>query len=727
MVIEYLDYTFTDADIKDGNIYVENSIVAESLAADKFSFTVINRMDQPGDALESLTDVLESSGGEMLVSSRVDISDVTDFIYGTPVLFYHGSNLFGKFYVENVTRISKYQYRFECCSAVGMLLNIKHYGGVYHNETFSDLVDDILGTAGITEYQIASDVANVAVSGWLGVEPCRDALKQVCFATGCSILKNSDGSLRFTYNQDAGVTEIASDRLYIGGKVDYLTPATKVVMIEHDYYVTSLDVESELYSDDTTVTDKIVTFDAPYHDLTTTGTLTIASYGDNYAIVSGSGTLTGKAYTHTTKEISVETGSDSAEYEIRVEDATLISASNSYYAALRVANFYGSSKLVSYGLKLEESQRNYTGQLVSFRDPFGDERTGYIKSMDITLSGILKANCKISTDFSPGPFGANFVDQLILWSGDGTGDADRNMVSINGLTGTFRPADYNLQGERVRVVVFSSSHGGQGGANGTAAYTDSDTSGWATPGYGGQGGSGGTGIYYYSVDMVLSETSYTISLGEGGTAGIIGGGEGGGISASTFGSLSSHNGNYTEGGYYNIVTRRLYGSAGQNGYTGGMGGSTIGERYYESRYAPSARASSGGSVAGFSGGLGGANWQYYPINSNKAYWVAGGNGGGACYGANGQAGTDSTGEGSFGRGGNGASVPSTHFPKQSILGIGGLGGHGGGGGGISGGYRQEGRTRWYYYGGTHGTGGTGTPGGKGSDGFILILSPKEVE
>jgi hypothetical protein len=45
---------------------------------------------------------------------------------------------------------------------------------------------------------------------------------------------------------------------------------------------------------------EVIFNNGPYHDLVASENLTIVESGDNYAILTGTGTLTGQAYTHQT-------------------------------------------------------------------------------------------------------------------------------------------------------------------------------------------------------------------------------------------------------------------------------------------------------------------------------------------------------------------------------------------------------------------------------------------
>lgn len=747
--IFFRDFLFDDRIIRNARITLENSMVAESLAPDGFIFTIEFNPDIPSPVpLKSNEgDFLESNEGDQLYSLG-DISTLGDLIpysYGEEVTVYHNDQLLGKFFVQSIKQKTEFSFEFTCTSIVGMLSTVTHYGGIYTDQdqtTFKDLVDDIFNTAQISSatYTIDNELKTLPIRNWLPIASCRDNLLQACFPLGISILKDADGSLHFTYNNGVAVAAIPSSRIYMDGRsLDYETPATKVTVIEHAFYKSSVDQTVELYNDNTAVVSKLVTFEKPCYDLNATGGLTIdvvggiEQSGANYAIVSGAGTLTGKEYTHTTKEISMFTGATGEPNEKTVSDAYLVDASNSYYTTLRVARYYGHCDEDSYAMTLVDTERNYTGQLVSFKDVTGKQKTGYIRTLDINLSETVKANARIASGFALGPFGSNFVDSLILWSGDGEGEMDANMVSLNGRVGSFDPSDYGLDGEHVRLVVFSSSPGGQGGTNGSPGTTGTFRD-MPTAGAGGDAGAGNIGLWYKEIDIDLTEASYSVTLGEGGAAGVVGGGAGGDLNHSSFGTHSSSQGIEAEsGGYYNIITLHTYGGKGDDGIRGGDGGGGLGwdgthDSYAESADGESVYFMNGNTPASVNGGHHGASysWMNWYTSGHYRASAVGGGGGGAAVGNPGGDGTDSTAADALGTGGNGANVHSSYYPKQAVLGRGGAGGHGGGGGGIAGNYEYETVSDNYYAAGAPGAGGNGSPGGKGADGFILILSPKTI-
>ena len=79
---------------------------------------------------------------------------------------------FGKFYVESVRRTGANAYQIQTVSAIGVLNNMYHVGGLFTGTTFGAFLahiprSDIHGTGNpVIPYDIDDDVANF-LSGWL--------------------------------------------------------------------------------------------------------------------------------------------------------------------------------------------------------------------------------------------------------------------------------------------------------------------------------------------------------------------------------------------------------------------------------------------------------------------------------------------------------------------------------------------------------------------------------
>lgn len=669
-------YTYEDKDIVSGSCYIGNSLAAEELAIDTLDVTLLS-----GSAANLITEdgilFCTADGAEFLVGNPI-----SGYSYGDEAAYEHDGALVGKFHFSSAVRSSKTQYDWSCISAMGLLENRTHYGGLYVEAEAGTIIADIMGDI---PYTISAAVSTVTLNGWLPVATGRENLQQVLFALGASVYKDSAGDPVIRFSEESAAAEIDGGRIYNDGSVDYQTPCTQVDVTEHAYSALSSDNEVTLLDTSDTLVSQLVTFSNPCHDLVASG-LTIESSGVNYAVVSGAGTLTGKEYTHTQKVNSYSTGAAGEENTVSVTDATLVSAFNAYNVALRVAQYYSAVSVLKFGLVVGTER---PPDPVFFDDPFGDSRTGYIQALDITISRRLKAAAEIAVGFIPTGHGNNYNNYVLL-TGSGS------WTCPSGVT-------------RAHLILVAGGGGGAGGnGGGGGGY-------YSSSGDGGGGGAEGTGGKIYIADIsVTAGASYSYSCGAGGTGGSGGAGGSGGSSSSSgnsgesgtvgtataFGAYTSAGGSLHPSGYYEPKTGLTLAADGGDGIDGGGGGDSSGAgdevTYNGTVYSP---------------GADGADTDY----------SFGGYGGGPAAGANGGAGSDAYKSGlTVANGAGGAGADAVAGSDAASYGGGGGGGHGGGGGGASGGivnWLPENYSRFEYSGGP---GGDGSFGGDGAAGCVII-------
>ena len=253
--------TFTDAEIVSGNIYHAASLPLQELEIDTFVFSV-----------------------------RSDSLKETDFSVGEKVQFFENDELIVTMYLSQIERVATNKFNFSCINAIGILDNQKHFGGMYNGNTFSDVLADVMGNA---EYTLESALGNITIYGWLPISTRRDNLNQLLFAVGANIISETNGTLRvFVLSSD--ITNIAADRVFRGGSVKAVSPATEIDVTEHAYAALTTDEQVTLFTGSSS-NGELVTFDNPMHDLAVDGTFEIIASNANYAIIgAGAGTLTGK-------------------------------------------------------------------------------------------------------------------------------------------------------------------------------------------------------------------------------------------------------------------------------------------------------------------------------------------------------------------------------------------------------------------------------------------------
>ena len=731
--IRYLDHVFGEEDdIKKGNCYLVGTLLGDSLSINTLEFDV-----------------------------ESDDSTLTQFKRNDPVIYEHNGKQIGIFYVQNIERIGATTYSFSAVSALGILAEGKHYGGIYTGQTVAEILPDICGTV---PYEIKTNLTEIKLYGWLPIASPRDNLAQVLFAIGAVIKTDLGGVLRIESLWDGISGELTQNQMYEGPSVKYNSAVTQVVVTEHQYVEGG--EETKLF-EGTAQQGDIITFNSPMYELVADG-FSILESGANYAKVSGgSGTLKGRAYIHNTREV-VRDVSEAAEPNIKtVKDATLVSLVNSTAVAERLANYFQWTETIQAPIVY---QGEVPGNRVATWHPY--DKTGVtacLESADINLSNTLKADETLLVGFVPPKPETGYITERVVLTGSGRWK---------------KPAGVT----RIEYVLIGPGQGGRAGKKGEPGSATTLSFSYSLlgintrysgkhPGEGGKGGEGGAAghggkIYRGEMDLsVIDELEY--SCGPGGTGATYDesnpeaeGNEG---SATTLGDISSDLGSSSEFGYTDIITGEVYATTGLQGIAGGDGAGTTAEDRENSSndgfyFTPSTgvtdedgafwaggttktqgnteppKLTGDGDSISFNGSLGDGY-----AGAEVSYAL----GSGAAAGA---AGIDGTALGRFTVSRNSSKTTITArayatnglkgadaaiVPKKALNGNGGRGGYGGGGGssiGIAGTYSGSDGSPVGSYNlssttADPGEGGLPSQGGEGGDGLIILYYsvPKETQ
>ena len=691
------DFTATDERILDGSAVIEDALAAEELRIDKMDVTLDGAKELPTLFLPADADGLLTKDDKLFGIwpwFRVLVDDFSIFAYGEPVWYWHGDKLLGKFYMETVDRIGPYSFAITCTSAIGLLENSQHYGGIYTGQTAGAIIRDVIG--GAVEYTLDKRLESIPMYGWLPVATRRENLHQALFALGAIAAKDTIGTLTITVLEKGEPSVLGERRVVLGGSVEYQTPASQVLISEHAYTAYKTDEDKTLFEGEVaaepiitpkgqSVTGVLVVYDGPMHDVSVSNG-SILEQGVNYAVLGQSSDckLTGKAYTHTIRVISATPGSDAdaqaltdrTDNIVKVENATLVSLANSENVAARMAAYYASTKTISNAIIVGDER---PGATVQFEDPFGDDTVGFLSSMTLNMSNTLTADTEILSGYAPTDFGNYYQHSKVILTSQ-----------------TFTVPEEAR--DKLRVVLIGGGDGGSPGSAGEKGVGGSWSEGYGSSGPGGAGGRRGAGGKTYSVTIAATPgDTYRASIGPGGASGSRG-------SASTFGPYSSDSGQSSESGFTDLFTGTIYATPGEDGIAGGSGvdadsGSTT--VYYNGRAYISGANGAGRRESGLTG--------------------YGGLGGGPAAGVNGGAGGDAkftSKKNDFMDGGDGGkgATPVSGL-SATVRGAGGNGGHGGGGGGGGGGVAGS---HTYTWPGSGGAGGSGSSGGRGADGLIIL-------
>lgn len=661
-------------------------------------------------AVSLLSRQLEANTITAIVRSKD--KTIARFARNTPMWYYYRDRPWFLAYLQSVEREGPEKYRLYGTSAIGLLMERPHHGGIYTGQTAQAIVGEICGSI---PFQIHSIIKDTKLYGWLPYakppdRSSRDNLVQVLFALGACIKTDLDGVLRIDPLWNGASGAVPWNKIYRSGAKSASSAAVSAVSVTEHQYMIGGD-EEKLFEGETQNGD-IITFNEPMYGLSATG-FSILSSGANFARVSGgNGTLTGRKYIHNTRQIQRILSASAPENVQNIEDATLISLVNSNATADRLAAYYKCRESIQCGVVLD---RQSGGDIVIAYHPYDKVPTpACIESLDISASGILRGEVKALVDYDPPQ-----IERVVTY--------DQHKLIASSGTVTL-PDGVNS----VRAVLIGGGNGGSGGgrgSNGTAgsgasAYGSSSTTVTVNKGSAGRGGGGGSAgsggsggrVASYEIKGTSIKT-LTVSIGGGGSGGSVNGGTGGAGGNTTVTvngvTYSSQSGGSTTAGYQDLVTGIVYATGGGNGKRGAAGGA--GGAPDSTEAVSGIAGSAAGSYRGGSGGSG----SYYGSGNKYAYATGGGGGGGGAYNAAGGAGGNGSGR-NAGLGGTGASGSKPSTPSR--YGAGGTGGNGGGGGGGGGGTlaaaQNGGSTSTN--GGAAGSGGPGSQGGNGASGCVIL-------
>lgn len=729
------------------------SISLSSLPVDTLTVTVVDERHWGFPLANADDQLLYICEGYPIVTKLSD-ENLGDYQYGSVVRYYHSGNLVGKFYLEKIEQIGKWDWKFSCVSDMGMLVSSDHYGGLYTGQKAKDVIADVIG--GVIPYTLEESLQNVEIYGWLKKASRRDNLRDVLFAIGAQVVRDANGEAVFQpYEAEPHPYAILPSTFYkTGSSVNNGTPATQAILTEHAYAARTTDETETLYDGEIVgedlITPKgakvngiIVVFDEPHYDLEVSSAQ-LLEYGVNYAVLGSSayGSLIGKKYTHTQRTLVRDGKATGVPNVVRSSKCTLVNIRNSPSVADRLIAFYGYATKVTVDMVITTEK---PGDFVSFIDPYGRPMYGYIQSLEITMSKVMKARATIICGFIPPVDVPMYLHHEFFFS-NATWTVPEGVTSV-------------------RVVCIGGGPGGPSGAPGGSgkigrSYTLGPHKLWGSnkyyyqtyneiaPGMGGEGGAGSEGAeggkVYSNTIKVTPGQQIAIVIGQGGEGGVCDGTNvvaGNPGTATTFGDLSSESGASIPNGYLEEITGKTYAGKGETGVAGGAGvsceavdvpdefwgGTTVQWNYI----IPAGVAHKGVTTVP---GMEQSSVVYKSTedvgsmssSSGMRSWYYGrGLGGGAAAGANGPSATERL----------GATGATPVAPDdQTIPGNGGHGGHGGGGAGGAGGAQAETR-RYEGYSGSNATvsqvsptaGGPGGKGGKGGPGacFIYYYSPEE--
>ena len=306
----------------------------------------------------------------------------------------------GAFYVDDFS-FSKNIASFKLIDGVGLMDKYTFYGGrIYENETAGAILQAVFAAAGITKYSIADEVAEIRLSGYLGIQTCRKALQRVCFACGAVADDSRSDTIR-VYKPDKYVSAtVGTDRKFNGCTKVSLDKYISGISIECKKYSLE-DKDTEIYKDTLQSGDTKLTFTDPYLPSSVTVSAgAIKEVKTNYIVVSmaetGQCTIVGRKYASNAytyhKDVDMLSAGET-ENKKKYNGCTLYNTDLICDVAENLLKYYAMQKKLDMKYLQDKEQ---VGNWVNVREIGGHMATTLIESQSVDLTGgyIATAKCR---------------------------------------------------------------------------------------------------------------------------------------------------------------------------------------------------------------------------------------------------------------------------------------------------------------------------------------------
>lgn len=227
--------TFTYDEIETIDIIEEFSIDSSELSSNSMNITIKDYNNE--------YNVLNTNNKLSLLQER---QEITAYYYLKVGTIYKEISL-GTYLLKNIETGAQ-ELKLECYDDT-YFMNKTYYGSLfYKNEKMSKILQDIFTYFNYTNYELAEELDNIRLSGYIPAVEMKEAIRLVAEAGQCVVVKNRYGITRIFKNFDNSV------KLFTIGEHEDMVATknlydTVVEVIEYNYTLSAEDEEVELYND----------------------------------------------------------------------------------------------------------------------------------------------------------------------------------------------------------------------------------------------------------------------------------------------------------------------------------------------------------------------------------------------------------------------------------------------------------------------------------------------
>ena len=298
------------------------------------------------------------------------------------------SHNMGTFYLSEWRNESDTLAEFAATDAVGLLDSAPHQGGVY-DTTAGELTADILMGY---EYELAPELADLPVRGWLPAGTRRTALQQLAFAVGAVVDCSRTDKVKLYPAPERPSALITYRRKFQGSGIKLRPLITGVTVTAHRYVPGP--AGEQLFRDELPAGEHEIAFSEPTLVEECAGGELLA-WGNNWARVrvtaAGQVTLTGRKYGDATtlyRLTAADVPPNAEPNVLSIEGATLVGPELAEGVARRVLDYY--ARRYEQTFEMLAGDEVLADMLIV--ESFGGEKVrGALERMEFDLTGGFRA------------------------------------------------------------------------------------------------------------------------------------------------------------------------------------------------------------------------------------------------------------------------------------------------------------------------------------------------
>jgi hypothetical protein len=295
---------------------------------------------------------------------------------------YRDEKLLAAHYIIDSSREAKDLYTFSCQSAIG-LLSGDYLGGMYVDVPVKTFLAEVLD--GRT-YILDASFDSYKVNGYLPICTRREALQQLAFSMGAMVSTQGTDRIYLLPLPTLVSGSFTEKQIFMGAKAEMQPRIYRFEVSAHSYTKSS-EVVTLMSNKEISGESELFTFYEPHYDYTIEGGTIVAS-GVNWVKITANGavTLNAKTYIHNaavyTKQNPFATAAERSNV-FSVTEATLVHKGNVQAVLNRLYSVKQLRQTLSHDAVISEQR---AGDIVSSVNPWGTRTSGYITSMESSLT-----------------------------------------------------------------------------------------------------------------------------------------------------------------------------------------------------------------------------------------------------------------------------------------------------------------------------------------------------